>query len=76
MANLYRSELWQFEVMKLEIQGMHCQKCVDRVRKAIERVEGARVETVEVGSATVTAGDANAVIAAVRDAGYEARVAS
>lgn len=61
--------------MKLAIDGMHCQKCVERVRKAIERVEGARVENVEVGSATVTADASKTLqlIAAVRDAGYEAR---
>ena len=63
--------------MKLAIEGMHCQKCVERVRKAIERVEGARAEHVEVGSASVVvdASTAAQVIAAIHDAGYEARQA-
>jgi copper chaperone len=61
--------------MKLAIDGMHCQKCVERVRKAIEGVDGARVESVEVGSARVAADASKApqVIAALRDAGYAAR---
>lgn len=62
--------------MKLAIDGMHCQKCVERVRKAIERVEGARVENLEIGSATVTVEGEGAarVVDAVRNAGYEVRV--
>jgi copper chaperone CopZ len=60
--------------MTLAIEGMHCQKCVERVRKAIDSVDGARAEKVEVGSATVTVEPARAaqVVAAVRDAGYDA----
>ena len=54
---------------------MHCQKCVDRVRKAIESVPGARAEKVDVGSATVLVEQSRSseVIAAVSAAGYEAR---
>ena len=61
--------------MKLAIEGMHCQKCVERVRKAIDKVDGARVENVEVGSATVSIDPARGgpVLAAIRAAGYEAR---
>jgi copper chaperone CopZ len=61
--------------MKLAIQGMHCQKCVERVRKAIESVDGAKARSVEVGSAEVAADASKApqVIAAVHEAGYEAR---
>jgi copper chaperone len=60
--------------MTLAIEGMHCQKCVERVRKAIDSVSGARAEHVEVGSATVAVEPAREaqVFAAVRDAGYEA----
>lgn len=61
--------------MKVQIDGMHCQACVQRVSKAIEKVEGARVERVEVGSAVVAA-DASrepAVLEAIRKSGYEAR---
>jgi len=50
---------------------MHCQKCVERVRKAIEGA-GAKAERVEIGSATVE-GDVARVIEAVKKAGYEAR---
>ena len=61
--------------MKLTIAGMHCQKCVERVRKAIDHVDGAHAEKVDVGSATVAvdASRAAEVLAAVRAAGYEAR---
>lgn len=54
---------------------MHCQKCVERVRKAIESVPGARAEKVEVGSATVRIESSQTpeVIAAVCAAGYQAR---
>jgi copper chaperone CopZ len=52
---------------------MHCQACVQRVRKAIEKVEGAQVQQVDVGSAEVAIDPARetAVLEAVRKAGYE-----
>jgi copper chaperone len=59
--------------MKLSIDGMHCQACVQRVRKALEKVPNAEIEQVDVGSATVrvdVAAEA-AVLEAVRKAGYE-----
>jgi copper chaperone len=61
--------------MKLAIEGMHCDGCVRRVRRAIEKVNGARVESVQVGSAAVAiAQDGEmAVLDAVRKAGYEPR---
>jgi copper chaperone CopZ len=60
--------------MKVAIEGMHCEACVKRVRKALEKA-GARVESVQVGSAAVAIdGDQEEVVlAAVRDAGYEPR---
>jgi copper chaperone len=61
--------------MKIAIDGMHCQACVQRVRKALEKVQGTRVEQVDIGSAVVAA-DADregAVLEAVRKAGYETR---
>jgi copper chaperone len=59
--------------MTISIDGMHCQACVARVRKALESVAGARPETVEVGSAVVAvdAGREQAVVEAIRKAGYE-----
>jgi copper chaperone len=61
--------------MKVAIEGMHCQACVRRVEKAIAGVEGARTDKVEIGSAVVVADPAHeqAVLEAVRKAGYEAR---
>lgn len=63
--------------MRVAIEGMHCQKCVEHVRKAIECVEGARADHVELGSATVNVDESKGpqVLAAIRDAGYEARQA-
>ena len=62
--------------MKIAVSGMHCQACVDRVRKAIEKVEGAKPDRVVVGSAEVTVDPARepAVLEAVRNAGYGAQV--
>ncbi len=59
--------------MKLAIEGMHCQACVRRVQKALEKVEGVQVESVEVGSAVVgaQAGQEHQVLEAVRKAGYQ-----
>lgn len=59
--------------MKIAIDGMHCEACVQRVRKALEKVEGAHIEQVEVGSAVVAVEPVRetAVLEAVRKAGYE-----
>lgn len=59
--------------MKIAIGGMHCQACVQRVRKALEKVDGADVRQVEVGSADVSIDAAReaAALEAVRRAGYE-----
>jgi copper chaperone CopZ len=64
-------------MMKLSIGGMHCEACVRRVRKAIEKVDGALVENVDVGSAAVAISEnrEGAVLEAVRQAGYEPRKA-
>jgi copper chaperone len=61
--------------MKLAIEGMHCQACVRRVEKALGAVEGAEVDKVEIGSAAVgvDAAREQAVLDAVKKAGYEAR---
>jgi copper chaperone CopZ len=64
--------------MNIAITGMHCDACVRRVRKALEGVDGARVEKVEVGSAVVDVDPAReaAVLEAVRKAGYESQKAA
>jgi copper chaperone len=38
----------------LSIEGMHCGACIRRVTDALGRMEGVRVNSVEVGSADVT----------------------
>ena len=59
--------------MNISIDGMHCHACIQRVRKAIEKVDGVQVNQVEVGSAIVAIDPAReaAVLEAVRKAGYE-----
>jgi copper chaperone len=61
--------------MKVAIEGMHCQACVARVRKALEKVDGARVDSVDVGAAEVTIDGPREplVLDAIRKAGYEPR---
>ena len=41
------------DIVKLSIEGMHCDGCVRRVTNALSAVEGASVESVKVGSAAV-----------------------
>ncbi len=64
--------------MKIEIAGMHCQACVARVRKALEKVDGARVREVEVGSAVVDLDPARqaAALEAIEKAGYQPHIAA
>jgi copper chaperone len=64
--------------MKIAIEGMHCDACVRRVKKALEKLPGIAVENVSVGSAEVAIDEANqeAVMEAIRDAGYEPRPAA
>lgn len=59
--------------MKIAIEGMHCEACVRRVRKALERVPEAQVHIVTIGSAEVEAGASQhgAILEAIRQAGYE-----
>jgi copper chaperone len=61
--------------MKIAIEGMHCDGCVRRVLKALERVDGAMVEQVDIGSAVVGIDPSReeAVLDAVRKIGFEAR---
>lgn len=64
------------ETVRLDVKGMHCEKCVARVTEALEGAEG-------VTGATVTLADESAVVeghgmalddlvAAVSAAGFEA----
>ena len=62
------------EKVKLGIEGMSCGHCVAAVKRALEGVEGVRVENVAVGEATVeydaSKASADAIRNAVEDEGY------
>lgn len=64
--------------MRIEIAGMHCQACVARVRKALEKVEGAHVREVEVGHAQIDLDPARQgeALQAIEKAGYQPHVAA
>lgn len=61
--------------LDLEIEGMHCEACVRRVRQALTRA-GAAVGEVSIGHARVVApAEAGSELVAVLDkAGFAARV--
>lgn len=67
------------QTLTLAIEGMSCGHCVAAVRRALGETEGVEVKDVAIGSASVTVdpgvASADTVVEAVRDAGYEARVA-
>ncbi len=58
----------------LEIEGMSCQHCVMRVKKAIDGIDGVSSSDVSTGSARVVYDDSKtdraAIEKAVQDAGY------
>ena len=62
-----------------EITGMSCGHCVAAVTRALEELPGVKVRDVARGSALVEldagAASVETVIDAIRDAGYDARVA-
>ncbi len=64
------------EHVTLNIESMTCGHCVSAVRQALSAVEGASVESVAVGSATVAYDPARTsperLAAAVTDEGYAA----
>ncbi len=57
-----------------QISGMSCGHCVHAVRQALEQIAGVEVESVEIGSATVTyhsdTVDRTAVVRAIEEEGY------
>ncbi|WP_180326636.1 heavy metal translocating P-type ATPase [Raoultibacter phocaeensis] len=64
----------------LDVEGMMCQHCVAHVRKALEGIDGVEGASVDLDAGTATAklsADVadDALIAAVVDAGYEAKIA-
>ncbi len=65
------------DVTNLKISGMTCGHCVKNATKALESVQGVeRAEvTLEPGAAKIAGNaDHEALVAAVKDAGYEAEV--
>lgn len=63
--------------MELKIDGMTCGHCVAAVKKALEAVPGVEAARVDLneGRAEVTgAADTEALVAAVEEEGYDARL--
>jgi len=59
----------------IQIDGMHCEHCVESVREALEGVDGATPASVEIGTASVRydSGETGPeeIDRAVEEAGYE-----
>jgi copper chaperone len=66
------------KTIKLKIDGMHCDGCVRRVTQALNAAGGIQVNSVEVGSASVTVDPAQVsperIKAALENIGFTARV--
>jgi copper chaperone len=62
------------ERLTMSITGMSCGHCVGAVTKALQTLDGVRVESVSIGAATVeydaSATSPAAIAEAVEDAGY------
>lgn len=68
----------QGQPLDLVITGMSCGHCVAAVKGALEELPGVTVNQVAIGSASVllaAGASQDAVVEAVRDAGYDASVA-
>lgn len=63
----------------IRIRGMSCGGCVRNVREALDRIPGVHVDTVRVGSATISydpaVTDQEDILTAIERAGYEPRAA-
>ena len=66
------------ETVNLDVRGMHCEKCVARVKDALENVEGVTGADVRLddNAATVEGHgfDSAALVAAIEEVGFEASV--
>ena len=56
--------------IQIKVDGMHCQACVRRVQKAIEKVPGVEVVEVAVGSVRVKGEQRAEVEGAITRAGF------
>ena len=67
------------ETLKLKIEGMHCGACVRRVTMALEKLDGVKVEALEVGSAQLQfdakSMHAAEIVHAVDGLGFKAEIA-
>ena len=67
------------DIVNLDVQGMHCPKCVARVTAALEGVEGVTKAKVSLESASAKVEghgfDSQALIDAVKETGFEASLA-
>lgn len=63
----------------LRIEGMHCGNCVKNVTRTLAQIDGVEVRRVDIGTALVAVDpartSAEAVAAAVTDAGYPTQTA-
>lgn len=63
----------------LQIDGMSCGHCVSQVRAALARIDGLQIREVKIGQATVTYDpnliEADEIVEAVKEAGYDALTA-
>jgi copper chaperone CopZ len=71
-------EVFHMKPTEITIEGMHCEGCVQRVQKALKKVPGIVADKVEIGRAIVqiAAGQEPAVLAALEDMGFDARIAN
>ena len=64
----------------VSIRGMSCEHCVMSVRKALGRLDGVVVESVQIGSAVIRYDEKktgrNEIARAIEEAGYEIVAAS
>ncbi len=64
------------EHLDLKVSGMSCGHCVSAVTSALKKIDGVNVESVTVGSASVSfdpgVTNAGQIRSAIEDAGYEA----
>lgn len=67
------------ERLNLAVSGMHCDHCVGRVTRALQQLQGVRIEKVAIGSASVSydpaRATAEAIAQAVTASGYPAQAA-
>jgi copper chaperone len=66
------------QIIRLTIDGMHCDGCVRRVTHTLNAADGVQVDSVEVGSASVTIDPAlvspEQIKTALMNIGFTARV--